>query len=56
MVYIYTNHVGYNDQSTKTNLAQSKHYLFELKIGNNDQTFISPYETPDLLTLNKLFS
>ena len=24
--YIYTNHVGYYDQSTETNLAQLKHY------------------------------
>ena len=29
-----------NDQLTKTNLAQLKHYLFQLKIGNNDQTDI----------------
>ena len=54
--YIHTNHVGYNDQSIKTNLTQLKHYLFPLKIGNNDQTFISPYPTSDLLTLNKFFS
>ena len=30
--------------------------LLQLKIGNNDQTFISPYPTPDLSTVNKLFS
>ena len=40
---MYTNHVGYNDQSTETNLAQLKRYLLELKIGNNNQTFSSSY-------------
>ena len=30
-------------------------YLVQIKFVNNNQRFISPYPTPDLLIINKLF-